>query len=146
MPKSKKARDEGPNPFLAGENGEPGWLELSYNSGVAYEVSVPGKFVEKERHNRQGEVIGMQTGLEGDAEKVVFFLRQAANLLDIGVRIVTEPTPKKRGIGRPRVARVSVPSPHRCRRSMNRWKRPPSSMEDDETWTMRRSARCWQGC
>jgi hypothetical protein len=89
MPKTGKARDEGPNPFLAGENGAPGFLEVSYNEGVAYEVTVPGKFVEKEQRNRAGEVTGTRMAVTGDAERVVFFLRQAANLLDIGVRIVT---------------------------------------------------------
>jgi hypothetical protein len=95
MPRSAKARDEGPNPFLIGEGGKPGYLEQSYNEGTAYQVTVPGQFVEKEAHNRQGEATGTKVVVTGDAEKVIFFLRQAANLLDIGVRIVTEPAKAK---------------------------------------------------
>jgi len=88
MPRQQRKHHTGANPFL-----DNGWLQHTYDTGEGAEVTVPGTFEEvpvldKETKEPTGET---RTVLRGDAHEVVFLIRQASNMLNIGARIITEP-------------------------------------------------------
>lgn len=88
--RTRQGKHSGPNPFL-----DQNWLADSYQNGRWDEVTVPGTVEQYEQRNRDGELTGkMATRYTGDALTVVTMLRQAADLLEIGVSIVAEQTSK----------------------------------------------------
>lgn len=87
MPRDTRGRaaaDRGPNPWL-----DRGWLQASYDSGMGKELVLPGKFEEYQGKVREtGETVA-KTKLIGDASEAVTMIREAADKLGLGVRVVT---------------------------------------------------------
>lgn len=89
---TRARRDLGPNPFLDKE--WPYNLQNSYDQGEAYSIEVAGERVEDVIHKgpRKGEPT---TRLTGDAADAVVLVREAANLLGIGVSVQDSPAGRK---------------------------------------------------
>lgn len=91
--RTREGRASGPNPFL-----DEGWLQESYDTEETMSVIVGGHWEERQRMNRQKELLyeadgspAMQTVLVGDAATAVALIRRAADFLGIGV--VVDPVP-----------------------------------------------------
>lgn len=82
--RGRQAVDRGPNPFL-----DEGWLRETYDSGEGAEITVAGALETYEGTIRATKETVTKRKLTGDAAEAVRMIREAADKLGLGVRVVT---------------------------------------------------------